>query len=109
MGKDVKLPYFFESAFDARANEIFDKNRPKYLKKINKIKQYSPYKDRKTVWTEDKIEQLTKLWEADLSTREIAEKLNLTKNAVIDKVKRLNLAMRGNNRNPVVKSQYIFR
>jgi predicted DNA-binding protein YlxM (UPF0122 family) len=104
--------------FDKQTSDIFDKNRAKYLRQINKMKHNHPYKHPYTVWTEDQVEQLTKLWKTDLPTREIAEKLGVTKNAVIGKVKRLGLAMR---RNPAViiadnklalnaeKPQYLFR
>ena len=41
-------------------------------------------------WTDDRVEQLKKLWEAGLSASQIAAELgNVTRNAVIGKVHRL--------------------
>ena len=45
-------------------------------------------------WTTDRVEQLTKLWATGLSASEIGRQLGITKNAVVGKVRRLNLAMR---------------
>src|SRR4051812_26367139 len=46
-------------------------------------------------WTEDRVEQLKKLWEAGLSASQIAAELgNITRNAVIGKVHRLGLSGR---------------
>src|SRR5258708_8000853 len=46
-------------------------------------------------WSEDRIEQLKKLWEAGLSASQIAAELgNVTRNAVIGKVHRLGLSRR---------------
>ena len=46
-------------------------------------------------WTDDRVEQLKKLWEAGLSASQIAAELgNVTRNAVIGKVHRLGLAGR---------------
>ena len=46
-------------------------------------------------WTEDRVEQLKKLWEAGLSASQIAGELgNITRNAVIGKVHRLGLSGR---------------
>ena len=46
-------------------------------------------------WTDDRVEQLKKLWEAGLSASQIAAELgNVTRNAVIGKVHRLGLSGR---------------
>jgi GcrA cell cycle regulator len=46
-------------------------------------------------WTDDRVEQLKKLWEAGLSASQIAAELgNVTRNAVIGKVHRLALSGR---------------
>ena len=46
-------------------------------------------------WTEERVEQLKKLWEAGLSASQIAGELgNITRNAVIGKVHRLGLSGR---------------
>src|ERR1700721_1994104 len=46
-------------------------------------------------WTEDRVEQLKKLWEGGLSASQIAAELgNVTRNAVIGKVHRLGLSGR---------------
>jgi GcrA cell cycle regulator len=46
-------------------------------------------------WTDDRVEQLKKLWEAGLSASQIAAELgNITRNAVIGKVHRLGLSGR---------------
>src|SRR6202021_2152837 len=46
-------------------------------------------------WTDDRVEQLKKLWEGGLSASQIAAELgNVTRNAVIGKVHRLGLAGR---------------
>ena len=46
-------------------------------------------------WTDDRVEQLKKLWEAGLSASQIAVELgNITRNAVIGKVHRLGLSGR---------------
>jgi GcrA cell cycle regulator len=46
-------------------------------------------------WTDDRVEQLRKLWEAGLSASQIAAELgNITRNAVIGKVHRLGLSGR---------------
>jgi len=43
-------------------------------------------------WTDDRVEQLKKLWEGGLSASQIAAELgNVTRNAVIGKVHRLGL------------------
>src|SRR6186997_1438649 len=46
-------------------------------------------------WSDDRVEQLKKLWEAGLSASQIAAELgNVTRNAVIGKVHRLGLSGR---------------
>ena len=45
-------------------------------------------------WTTERVEDLTNLWATGLSASEIGRKLGITKNAVVGKVRRLNLAMR---------------
>ena len=46
-------------------------------------------------WTDDRVEQLKKLWESGLSANQIAAELgNITRNAVIGKVHRLGLSGR---------------
>src|SRR6202158_5264405 len=46
-------------------------------------------------WTDDRVEQLKKLWEGGLSASQIAAELgNVTRNAVIGKVHRLGLSRR---------------
>ncbi len=46
-------------------------------------------------WTDERVEQLKKLWEAGLSASQIAGELgNITRNAVIGKVHRLGLSGR---------------
>ena len=46
------------------------------------------------VWTDDKVNMLTKLWLKGATTAEIAKKLGLSKNSIIGKVHRLNLETR---------------
>jgi len=45
-------------------------------------------------WTTERVEELTRLWATGLSASEIGRKLGITKNAVVGKVRRLDLAMR---------------
>lgn len=45
-------------------------------------------------WTMERIETLTRLWMQGCPTREIGEKMRLSKNAVVGKAGRLNLAPR---------------
>ena len=45
-------------------------------------------------WTDDKVKQLKKLWTKGKSAVEIAKELGISKNSVIGKVHRLNLASR---------------
>src|SRR5258705_9433286 len=52
-------------------------------------------------WTDDRVEQLKKLWEAGLSASQIAAELgNVTRNAVIGKVHRLGLSGRAKSPPP---------
>jgi len=46
-------------------------------------------------WTEERIEELSKLWAEGLSAAEIGKRLGITKNAVVGKVHRLGLPKRG--------------
>jgi predicted RNA-binding protein with PIN domain len=117
---------------DKQTSDIFDKNRVKYLRQISEIRhtqktdlkrerrptEYVQCRAVYTVWTEDQAEQLTKLWATDLSAREIAGELGVTKKAVLGKVRRLGLATQ---RNPAAiiaenkqtlnaeKPKYLFR
>ena len=45
-------------------------------------------------WTTERVQELTKLWATGLSASEIGRRLGITKNAVVGKVRRLDLAMR---------------
>ena len=45
-------------------------------------------------WTDDKIKQLKKLWSKGKTTVEIAKEMGISKNSVIGKVHRLDLASR---------------
>ena len=47
-----------------------------------------------SVWTEERIAELARLWQEGLSTSEIGRRLGLTKNAVVGKAHRLALAPR---------------
>ncbi|MBO7483816.1 MAG: global cell cycle regulator GcrA-like protein [Alphaproteobacteria bacterium] len=46
------------------------------------------------VWTDDKIKKLKKLWSLGKATAEIAKNLGMSKNSIIGKVHRLDLAAR---------------
>jgi len=46
------------------------------------------------VWTEDRIAELTRLWDEGVKTAEIGQRMGCSKNAVIGKVQRLNLTAR---------------
>ncbi|MBP5344070.1 MAG: global cell cycle regulator GcrA-like protein [Alphaproteobacteria bacterium] len=46
------------------------------------------------VWTDEKVNNLKKLWAKGTSTAEIARRLGLSKNSIIGKVHRLNLDTR---------------
>lgn len=60
-------------------------------------------------WTEDKIKQLKKLWNKGRSTIEIAKELGISKNSVVGKVHRLELANRPSpiKRKTTVKKQEV--
>jgi len=45
-------------------------------------------------WTEERIEQLTQLWEEGVTTAEIGRRIGVSKNAVIGKVHRIGLTPR---------------
>lgn len=45
-------------------------------------------------WSNERVEQLTQLWEAGLPAAEIGRRMGLTKNAVIGKVHRIALTPR---------------
>ena len=45
-------------------------------------------------WTEERIEQLTRLWEEGVTTAEIGRRIGVSKNAVIGKVHRIGLTPR---------------
>ncbi|MBV8889500.1 MAG: global cell cycle regulator GcrA-like protein [Alphaproteobacteria bacterium] len=45
-------------------------------------------------WTDERIEELVRLWEAGVTTAEIGRQIGVTKNAVIGKVHRLGLMPR---------------
>ena len=46
------------------------------------------------IWTPERIEQLTLLWDEGVTTAEIGRRIGVTKNAVIGKVHRLGLVPR---------------
>ncbi len=57
-------------------------------------------------WTDDRVEQLKKLWESGLSASQIAAELgNVTRNAVIGKVHRLGLSGRAKSPSSAVPRQ----
>jgi GcrA cell cycle regulator len=69
-------------------------------------------------WSDDRVEQLKKLWEAGLSASQIAAELgNVTRNAVIGKVHRLGLSGRAKSpataaprqRKPARPAQHMMR
>ena len=45
-------------------------------------------------WTEERVEELKKLWDTGLPASEIGRRFGITKNSVVGKVRRLDLAMR---------------
>ena len=45
-------------------------------------------------WTDERVAQLTQLWDEGHSTSEIGRRLGITKNSVVGKARRLDLAMR---------------
>jgi GcrA cell cycle regulator len=62
-------------------------------------------------WTDDRVEQLKKLWEAGLSASQIAAELgNVTRNAVIGKVHRLGLSGRAKSPSSAARpAQHMMR
>ena len=48
-------------------------------------------------WTAEREKQLRQYWATELSTNHIAQKMGITKNSVISKARRLNLAVRRYN------------
>jgi len=46
------------------------------------------------IWTQDRIENLSKLWSEGFSTAEIGRRLGVTKNSVVGKAHRLSLTPR---------------
>jgi len=58
-------------------------------------------------WNAERVEELTKLWATGLSASEIGRKLGITKNAVVGKVRRLDLAMRRQPATPKVDRKVI--
>lgn len=62
---------------------------------LSKTRRLSPRDAHELIWSDDRVEQLKKLWEAGLSASQIAAELgNVTRNAVIGKVHRLGLSGR---------------
>lgn len=49
---------------------------------------------RPTPWTDEQVAELTQLWATGLSSQEIANRMGVTKNAVVGKARRLNLPWR---------------
>ena len=47
-----------------------------------------------SVWTPELVQELTKLWSEGHSTSEIGRRLGITKNSVVGKARRIDLAMR---------------
>src|SRR6201992_758579 len=61
-------------------------------------------------WSDDRVEQLKKLWEAGLSASQIAAELgNVTRNAVIGKVHRLGLSGRAQSPSSAAPRQRMAR
>ncbi|MBH68952.1 MAG: global cell cycle regulator GcrA-like protein [Rhodospirillaceae bacterium] len=58
-----------------------------------------------SVWNEERLEQLTKLWEEGLSITQIGLRLGVTRNAVVGKVHRMGLPKR---QSPIVRSDKPF-
>jgi GcrA cell cycle regulator len=58
-----------------------------------------------SVWTEERLEQLTMLWGQGLSITQIGLKLGVTRNAVVGKVHRIGLPKR---QSPIVRSNKPF-
>ena len=57
------------------------------------------------VWTDERLEQLKKLWAEGLSITQIGLELGLSRNAVVGKVHRIGLPKRGS---PIVRSDKPF-
>lgn len=55
---------------------------------VNSPKRVEP------TWTQQRIEQLTRLWEEGMTTAEIGRRIGVSKNAVIGKVHRIGLVPR---------------
>jgi GcrA cell cycle regulator len=60
------------------------------------------------VWTQERVEQLGRLWREGLSTAEIGRRLGITKNAVVGKAHRLALAPRPSPVKIVVRRPVTF-
>ena len=58
-----------------------------------------------SVWNEERLEKLTKLWEQGLSITQIGIRLGVTRNAVVGKVHRMGLPKR---QSPIVRSDKPF-
>ena len=58
-------------------------------------------------WNQQKVENLTKLWNEGVATSQIGEQLGFTKNAVIGKAFRLGLERRQNSRKKTSHSQSV--
>ena len=58
-----------------------------------------------SVWNEERLGQLTKLWGQGLSITQIGLKLGVTRNAVVGKVHRMGLPKR---QSPIVRSDKPF-
>ena len=54
------------------------------------------------VWSSEQIKELTQLWLSGMSAGDISRKLNISKNAIIGKIHRLNLPQRPS---PIIKKQ----
>lgn len=55
-------------------------------------------------WTEERVAVLERLWDEGMATERIAERLGVTKNAVVGKAHRLGLKTRGN---PITSSRLV--
>lgn len=60
------------------------------------------------VWTQDRVDQLGRLWREGLSTAEIGRRLGITKNAVVGKAHRLALAPRPSPVKIVIRRPVVF-
>ncbi|HZS84588.1 MAG TPA: GcrA family cell cycle regulator [Stellaceae bacterium] len=61
-----------------------------------------------TVWTQERVEQLGRLWKEGHSTAEIGRRLGITKNAVVGKAHRLSLEPRPSPVKVVIKRRVVF-